>query len=186
MVPVSLHLIDLGWPVVFCHIPKTGGTSIREGRRIGGHRLYNPDSEWPVEPPVLAFVRDPFDRAESCWRDFRFLRPRTRLDFLDFLASLLDADPERIDNPASPEHHAAPMVHPVHGLQHAVFIGRYQSLQNDFNTYCDLHGLDRVGLPHLRDAGETPEAPLTRETVALVERIYGADYDYLARLEAAA
>lgn len=185
---MSLHLIDLGAPVLFVHIPKTGGTSIRHGRTLTSYQVYLHETvqPWPRDLPSVAFVRDPFERVESAWRDFRFVRPRTNLDFPDFLRWVADASPSRIANPAAPEHHAAPMVHPIHGLEHAGFVGQYERLQDDLNRFCDLHGLDRVGLPHLRSAGDAPEAPRTLETRALVERIYADDYEYLARMEAAA
>lgn len=183
---MSIFLIDIGRPVVFVHVPKTGGTSVRSGRQLSQGRLYEPASDWR-DLPAFGFVRDPFDRAESAWRDFRYTRPRIEVDFVPFLE--MANSPARshlVPDPASPEHHAAPMTHPVHGLRYADFVGRTETLQVDFDRFCDRVGVDRIELPRLRAQGDKPRAQ--RDDVArdLVRELYVADYEYLERMEAAA
>jgi hypothetical protein len=179
---MSLFLIDLGEPVLFCHVPKTGGTSVRQGRQLSTFRVFEPDDDWR-QYPSFAVVRDPFDRLESCWRDFRFLRPRTALGFVTFVNAMNRPDIEgnRAD-PRTMEHHAAPMTHPVHGLSHATFIGRTERLQRDFDHFCVSHGLPTRELPHHRKANGAPRAPRTRAARQLVERYYEEDYEMMEAL----
>lgn len=186
---MSLHLLNFGGStVLFAHIPKTGGTSVSGGRErvISGPVMYEPAPGWPTGLPSLAFVRDPFDRAASAWRDMRYLRQWFGGSLEDFLHLIADADPERVANPAGSEHHGIPMVHPVHGLRHAAFIGRYERLAVDLRRFCEVHGLDCPTLPRLRDSKGVPRGEWTATARRLAERIYAADFELLAGLEAAA
>jgi hypothetical protein len=167
---------------MFVHIPKTGGTSIRKGRTESSFRLYEPAREWG-DLPSFAVVRDPFDRVESAWRDFRWIRPQTQLGFEDFVKAVnLPAWEDRIEDPATAEHHAAPMVHEVHGLKHAAFVCRYERLQDDFNRFCRVIGIPSFDLPHLRKAAGVPRAERTENAVRLVEKLYADDYSFLGAL----
>ena len=57
---------------MFVHTPETGGTSARQAYQIERAELFDPRPEC-MGMPSLAFVRNPYDRIESLWRDWRFL-----------------------------------------------------------------------------------------------------------------
>ncbi len=175
---MSIFLLDLsGTPCVFAHVPKTGGSSIREGRTTAGPVMFDMPEEWKGLPS-FGFVRNPFDRIESCWKDFTFLRPMfdgTLEEFIEFnLKSGADvADPKTI------KHHMAPMTHPVHGLQHAKFVGRYDTLKEDFKYFCRNFGMtfkDIPKLPHLRDSKNYPNGAWTSKAHDWVKEFYAEDF----------
>jgi len=178
---MSLFKIRLGSNVesLFIHIPKTGGTSIREGRQLSECRVYEPDKAW-LALPSFAFVRNPFDRLVSCWVDFRFNRRLVEWDFETFLRHVTRVDVEEavIADPQSIEHYAAPMTHPVHGLKYAWFVGRYESLQQDFDIFVVDLGIPRIELPRLRQL-PTWNGPMlnTPDNLRLVYTHYKADYE---------
>jgi hypothetical protein len=176
---MSLFHVRLGdRDILFCHIPKTGGTSIRRDRQVGRGRRYTPDPAW-LDFPAIAFVRDPYDRMESLWRDWRFRRERTELDLTGFLRSL-EMNRRRIDDPNTAEHHAAAMVDPVHGLAICAelgVIGRYESLWQDFQRFCLAHDISPAPLPRHRSTAEHPRAQWTDEAVAWVNRNHNEDFE---------
>lgn len=177
---MSLFLIDLqGRPTSFVHIPKTGGTSIRRGREMSLYSLYDPPGIWPK--PAFAVVRDPFDRAESCWRDFSFLRPQTDLDFVPFVKKYMSAEErDNRTNPSTIAHHLAPQTDPLHGLQHADTVLWFPNLQRDFDRFCRASlDLEPFHLPHFRNGEACPRAPRTEESEALIRSLFADDYEFI-------
>lgn len=195
---MSLMPVDLGQPVLFCHLPKTGGTSIRNDRRVH-RRLISPEPDFDrlvwyrpmtsedLAMPSFTMVRDPLDRVESCWRDFRFTRRLTSMDFMSFLdahgpGSVSDS---QMADPRTAAHHLAPMTHRVHGIRHVKFVGRTEYLQRDMDRFLSRNGLDLITFPRMRvSIGD--RLARTRAVVSAVERLYAADYEFLAKLEQAA
>ena len=178
---MSLFLLSVeGKPVVHCHIPKTGGTSIRSDRQLSKYRLYDPDPEG-VDLPSFAVLRDPYDRDVSCWKDFTYLRPQTNMAFEPWLwrmSRLIDT--ELADNPQTMVHHAAAQTHPVHGLAHAKTIILYDKLQEGWDKFCDYLGVARQVLPRRRDSSKYPDPMRTPSIESLIGEMYAADYDCIA------
>jgi hypothetical protein len=171
---MSIFLLD--WDVVFVHTPKTGGTSIRHDCQVGVGQQFDPLDEWS-DLPSFGFVRDPMDRALSAWKDFRFLRKMTAMGFEDFLRSFaVGSREDTIADPRTIEHHVAPMGHPVHGLAHAEFIGRYAHLQEDYDEFRATIELAPKALEFRRQSPEIDVAisPAVRK---LVYQIYRSDYE---------
>lgn len=187
---MSLFLLDLGKPCLFVHIPKTGGTSIRKDRQIAGPTMYEPDPTWPKDLPSFAFVRDPKERIESCWRDFHYLRPLTvqmgkkDATFTGFLEGLEKriTNERAVATPRTIAHHVSPMLHPVHGLVHAQKVGRYETLQEDFNAFCWEFDLKAFKLPRHRSTRHCPRVVWTSQDHTLVEKIYADDLNYVEDL----
>jgi hypothetical protein len=214
---MSIYLLNLyaenshPHPVLFVHIPKTGGTSIRDNPKVeqvnadgwlhappwmkmGNERaIYDaggslrPFEDFPLEwhYPSFAFVRDPWDRLVSCWKDFHYLRAQTELQFGEFveLARWVGLPEQHVDNREHILHHLAPQTHPVHGLQHAKSIGRYETLETDLDRFCDENGLPRITpLPRHRDSSAHPSPERTPELERLVREMYAEDYKMLEHL----
>lgn len=172
---MSLFLIDIGTPVLFVHIPKCGGTSIRTDKDIGdGYRIYDPDASWPKGIPSLAFVRNPLSRVVSCWCDWRYNRCLTDLDFDGFVDAFV-GDMDGIDDPSTVQHHLAPMTHPMHGLKHATFVGRFELLQQDFDYFCGLNEIPHYTLSHMRPSFGDPS--ISTESRVKIESIYSNDHE---------
>jgi len=171
---MSIFLIDLGKPVMFVHVPKTGGTSIRRGRQLEGPEMFKPKKEWTIYPS-FAVVRNPYDRIESCWRDFRFQRKMTKLNFKDFILKFR-CNGGDVADPRTIEHHMAPMSHPVHGLAYATDIGRFETLQEDFDAFCLKYGLSHFILAHERSSSGTPRCVWNSEVQILIDKFYRKDF----------
>ena len=183
---MSMFLVDLnGISCVFVHIPKTGGTSIRKGRMKSNAHLYDMSPEWHGLHS-FAFVRNPLERIESCWRDFRYLRNMTNLSLEEFIERTIDRclSVRNIDDPRTIEHHVAPMCHPVHGLQHAKFIGSFDYLQKDFDLFCSQIGVTPFKLEHFRNSSGAPRGSWTRKACFLVEEFYAEDFEIYERAAA--
>jgi hypothetical protein len=172
------HVHINGRDILFCHIPKTGGTSIRRDRQVGRGRRYTPNHAW-LEFPAIAFVRNPYDRMESLWRDWRYARERTELDLTGFLRSLRMDSRRRIDDPNTAEHHAAAMVDPVHGMGAIgdAALGRYETFDEDWQRFCDFHGIRCPPLPRHRSTADYPRAQWTPEAVGWVNGHHTEDFE---------
>ena len=168
-----------GRPVVHVHVPKCGGMAFRAGRHWG-EEDYDPDPSWTG--PVIGFVRDPEERIVSAYRDFRYLRGETQLGFAEFIRRHARGSRKQIERRGSAAKHIAPMVDPFHGLQHAGFVGRTETMQADFDQFCDLHGIPRQKIPRHHAAGEVPRPEVTAEDRAFIRERWADDFDYLDRL----
>ena len=148
---------------VLIHIPKTGGTSIRNG-------VFGGDYEGPVQGEVpiawqkhfaFCFVRNPFDRLVSAWKMFTHGMSKSnweypsdgnpKLSLREFLDIVIDEsipfDGARATFEEKIRHHTMPQTHPFHCIEHADFIGRFESLKSDFEVVCDKLGIAGP-LPH--------------------------------------
>lgn len=141
---------------VFIHIHKTGGTSIRHGV-WGGVRPVEPafghiPGEW-MHLFKFAFVRHPLDRFISAWKMFtdgatdsqRFVgapprKPRSerQLSIDEFAAIVCDDtiiyDERRKTFEERIRHHAIPQTHEFNCLRFADFVGRFESIDADFDV----------------------------------------------------
>ena len=105
----------------------------------------------------FAFVRNPWDLQVSSYHHIKRERPELMTEgesFSDFLHRKLD--PTRpwqyhLDTSITPQRH---YVIDLEGNQIVDFVGRYESLQQDFNTCCQRIGLPVIELPHRRQASD--------------------------------
>jgi len=150
---------------VFIHIPKTGGTSIRKGafQEVEGPEYGVLPADWQGKFK-FAFVREPIERFLSCVAMFksgtadedgaqrRAGRDSFTLDHaleiltmkgLDFGAGRQSVEERFL-------HHAMPMTHPFNMLSHADYVGRFESLAEDYLEICRRCGVaDPPKLPSL-------------------------------------
>jgi len=150
---------------VFIHIPKTGGTSIRQG--VWQRRYNGPHAELPKSAEGLftfAFVRHPLDRFVSCWKmysagaendprpgDWRgIVRKRMRLeDFVDITLDTTVSPEDRSTTSGRIRHHTIPQTHPTNLLHLANFVGRFESIEQDFAVIKSKLSI-QAELPHMR------------------------------------
>ena len=113
--------IDHDKKLVFIHISRTGGSSIKTALNLHDKKYneyYHLDSSYiPKECKdyfKFAFVRNPFDRFVSLYH----YRPKG-LSFSDWLDSINLVYVQQVD----------------YGLDKLDFVGRYENLQDDFNKH---------------------------------------------------
>lgn len=103
----------------------------------------------------FAFVRNPWDLQVSSYHHIKRERPHlleSDESFASFLQRKLDTDRPwqyHIDTSITPQSH---YLIDLTGKQIVDFVGRYESLQSDFDTCCDRIGIPRQSLPHQRRA----------------------------------
>ena len=105
----------------------------------------------------FAFVRNPWDLQVSSYHHIRRERPQllqANESFDDFLRRKLD--PERpwqyhLDTSIESQSH---YIIDLQGRQIVDFIGRYETLQEDFDHICDRIGITPITLPHRRKASD--------------------------------
>lgn len=181
---------------VFIHIPKTGGTSIRngffEGNVQGPKQGLVPD-EWQ-EYFKFAFVRNPYDRLISAWRMFHsgmdqthWQHPSDRQgislpEFLDVVGDeSIPFAGRRETTESKIRHHAIPQTHPFNCLEYADFVGRYENLQSDFEQVCLKLGIEPRRLPHWNrtDREASYMECFESETLARANELYQVDFELL-------
>lgn len=183
---------------VFIHIHKTGGTSIRKGvwkGRQRGQAMGHIPGDWDRSLLRFAFVRDPLSRFLSVWRMFTqgtenypgdvLVRNPSTLTLDEFFDIVRDEsivyDHRRKTNEERIRHHAIPQTHPFNCLREARFVGRYETLAEDFARVA-RHLRIPPALPRLNTTGTQPEDPdgtLGPRLAAAVRDYYREDYRFL-------
>ena len=182
--------------LIFIHIHKTGGTSIRAALknlqdRAGGYIPHN----WP-KVRSLAVTRNPVSRFLSTINMFRF----GRTDIEDYYTSgqLPDLTAEQaldvLEDPAIPfdrrvsnelanlKHHLLPQTHPFNCIQHADTLLRFENLDEEFRKFCDELGMS-IQLPHVgASRGEERKlrpSDLTPRDLERIAQNYRRDFEHL-------
>ena len=133
----------------------------------------------------FTFVRNPWDLQVSSFHHIRRERPQYMQDkntFDEFLRWKFD--PERpyqfhIDTSIALQ---SDYLVDLHGDNLVDFIGRYERLQEDFNSVCDRIGIERITLPFKRRSSSRKKdyrQYYTAETAELVNRHFSKDIEML-------
>ena len=172
--------------IIWCDIPKCASTSIRGALKLSPatHTAKNDNAikENLDDYFKFAFVRNPFDRIVSNWKmwtnqPFRlrqmgsykkpFIKGLRNFNFREFLSLT-----EQIDN-----HHWNQQYDFIRVPLD--FIGRFENIQQDFNTVCDKIRIPRQQLPH---KNKTKHKHYTEyyddETRQIVAEKYAKDIEY--------
>lgn len=177
---------------IFVHVPKTAGSSMRMyfGKRgFGPVEYHAPDGSndditgvyvngtaWRIKRNLLnvwddyfkfAFVRNPWDRMVSCWKN----RAGRYTEFESFLK----------DYPY-PKHNHNLIWHTIPQIDHINdehqnnmmnFVGRFENLNEDLEKICQRINLKYSPLPHINKSSHKPYWEYyTDEQRIFVETIY--------------
>ena len=105
----------------------------------------------------FAFVRNPWDLQVSSFHHIRRERPQTMAHIENFSQFIhWKMDPHRayqfiVDTSMEKQ---SDYIVDLHGHVLTNFIGRYENLQEDFDTVCEKIGIKKRRLPHRRQAKE--------------------------------
>lgn len=185
-------LLSHKYKFIFIHIPKTGGTSVKDALLPFSDMIYSMPWKhrtakyWKPNFPFwddyfkFAFVRNPWDRMVSRRFYQKHVNPseeaRAKGDacetFEEFLAL-----------PRS--------MHIINQSQYIYdgddclldFVGKYENFQEDFDVVCDRIGVEHIELPHLNDSPRNSDyrGYYDAKTQKIVENLCHDDiirYDY--------
>jgi hypothetical protein len=179
---------------VFARVPKTASRSLYEAVKeyldpqseIKHHKLWGkvnyrvmkyPDSEYFS----FIFVRNPFDRILSAYLWQRVVRPDRVPD--SFKEWLLGEKKDGMRSFMSMPCRKKQMywaIDPTTGMAKVDFIGRFETLQTDFDYICDRIGIPRKILLRTHKTEHTNYRDYyDREAREFIEDKFKADLDYL-------
>jgi hypothetical protein len=180
--------------LVFIHVPKTGGTSVRKAFGQVEGRYFGHLPERFRRLPKLAVVREPKQRFLSALRMFKYgnqlegdyyakarwpeLTISKALDVLE--DPWIGFDRSHRNIPWNLKHHILPQTHPFNCLFYADHILRFETLEDDFKDYCAKLGFS-AQLPRLRVSRgrQAPEEVWTAQEEARFEQLFESDYRVL-------
>ena len=170
---------------IFIHIPKCAGVSIYNAFNSNQqhHKTLDEHKGWKHGYFKFCFVRNTWDRflstyfyfkkyGRQCGGDVRDGKIINQFkDFKDFVKSFYG-----IENKFSDRH----FNHQLYWIDERInFIGRFESLQEDFNTVCDKIGIPRQQLPHKNKGKHKHYAEYyDDETRQIVAEKYAKDIEY--------
>ena len=184
--------------VIFVHLPKTGGTSVRDA--LGGKIVQRFFGHIPQEFSNLlciSIIRDPRSRFLSAFRMFKYgsllkgdyyEQPRwpdlTISETLDILEDpWIGYDRSRRNLSWNLKHHIIPQTHPFNCLKYANRILRFENLTEDFSNLCGELNIS-VELPTLRVSKNKTEndEEWSGTDHQRFREIFASDYDALGYL----
>lgn len=181
---------------VFIHIPKTGGASIRRGffqDEVDGPKQGFVPVGW-LKHFKFAFVRHPHDRLISAWKMFSLGMDNTvweqpdkyrGISLPEFMDVVVDESigfgAKRRTAEEKIRHHTIPQTHPFNCLHYADFIGRFESLENDFAKVCARLGIEFSGLPNMNQSRDEArmETAIDDATRQRISQYYADDFKKL-------
>ena len=173
-------MINHNLKCIFIEVPKTGSTSIRS---IIGFAKKHHQTIVDIENEItkeqfdeyfkFAFVRNPWDRELSLYK-YILMSPKHHYhkqcrQFVNFSTYLREGR-------LSPQQYDFLSKHEKNQLD---FVGRFENVQEDFDTICDKIGIPRQKLPH---KNKTRHKHYTEyydnETKQIVAEKYAKDIEY--------
>ena len=180
-------IVSKTYKFIFFHIPKTGGKSIsdyiiRYGERVKGPHNFKCDEHRKFFR--FGFIRNPWDRFVSKYFYFKNYGNKTCKNDIHSgqIVNRFETFNEFVKNFDSIFNelrslHWQPQVKYI--ADRLDYIGRFETLQNDFDIICDKIGIPQQHLPH-KNKGEHKHYTeyYDDETRAIVARKYTQDIEY--------
>jgi hypothetical protein len=185
-------MISHGHKAVFIHVPKTAGMSMRTYFRRKGFEpveyhdpsgsnddktgVYVNGTSWRIKRNLediwnsyfkFAFVRNPWDRMVSCWKN--------RAKSYDSFDKFLEDYPYPSQNHNLVWHTLPQLTHiqDLDGNMLVDFVGRFENLNNDLKTICESINVEYTPLPHKNKSTHKPyQEYYNQRTQDLVACIY--------------
>jgi hypothetical protein len=182
---------------IYIHIPKCGGNSVHLGLQaqvtgVNDHPVmfskHSPISDIPMETRkdkfIFTFVRNPWDRLASRYHS---LKEKHLLDmtFESYLENKFVHPDEHMARYIGPKNigqqkpFPIDMFNQVKWIDETVnFIGRFESMQEDYDYVCNKLGLAQNKLPkvNISENSKTPyQERYTKETKEMVENLCADD-----------
>ena len=116
----------------------------------------------------FAFVRNPYERCVSAWRyNIKMGYTSSEKNLFKFVR---DLNPNKINSK---------YLNQYEFVKGCNFIGRFENLQEDFNTICDKIGIPQQKLPHKNKTEHTHYTEYyDEETKQIVAERYAKDIEY--------
>jgi hypothetical protein len=155
--------------LIFLHIPKTGGTSIKKALRslgfefkqsynktfakYGGSHRTPASYDLPKDFKIFSFVRNPYDRlvSEFIWR--KEISPRRNYGtdtFEEFVKSIVEPNAhfrhfyKQLDNSLHLNSQYSILSIKGNDIPEVEFIGKFENLEDDFTTYMKSKGFEEI------------------------------------------
>lgn len=147
---------------VFIHLPKTGGSTIRNGifkSNYIGPLFRSIPEDWNTRFK-FAFVRNPYDRIVSAWKMFSEGMKSSNwayngnndyknISFYDFIRIATDSTidhTKRHDLKSILRHHTLPMSDHYHCVQYADYIGRFENYIDDLKEVLNFLSINNYSI----------------------------------------
>ncbi len=170
---ISCMIINQTYGLLFVHIQKTAGSSISDSllrlkgsSRLGKTHSFITDYEVPDGLFKFAFVRNPWDRLVSWYnmlikndflsndfKDYILGNASSFSDFLDCTEIIIERRSgyvhDGVEYKKSIAYNQLDYMTGTDGKPAVDFIGKYESLQEDFDTVMDRIGIPRIDLKRI-------------------------------------
>jgi len=192
---------------IFIHIPKTAGEALSKALDIDvqTHKYtfrlekeimdkhetiteYMSLNQNNIDYFKFAFVRNPWDRAVSLWSYYlkRNIKPVSDNDFETCIKNFETlfcevpakyySNSQRKVNLLYPQYH---FISDWYGNNMLDYIGRFETLQEDFNIVCDKIGIPPQELPHTNQSNHKHYTEYYDDkTRAIISQKYAKDIEY--------
>lgn len=172
----TIHTNNFKPDYIFCHIPKTGGTSIKKVLGIKtGHSVFDKTKS---DKFSFTFVRNPYNRFLSAYFYLKEggLGHQDKLDKEKYIgdSDLDDFIKNKLRNSINQQHFRPQSDYIPNGVD---FIGKIENMQEDFDRLCEIIGVNKIELPCENKTSDYSRYHLTEEQKEIVYDVYKHDFD---------
>lgn len=184
-------MINNQYNCIFIHIPKTAGTSILD--RFNDKLKSQVKAHWVVYDTnkvlnyyTFTFIRNPWDRfvSEYVWRCQRapWGKKKKDISFNTCCKMFINGELDTI-YPVKQRIHLWDQLnvieHAVGSIENVNYIGRFETIEHDFNTICSEIGMKYKKLPHINKSNHKHYTEYyDDETRDIIAEKYVRDIEY--------